>query len=121
MHKLNIIYYEGFANRDLKIRMAKLRGENPFRPVSVHAEAGYPIVPRPGDRIYFPLDPQDAKYYSTEDRDGVPYLGAVVQWVELNNGSEDLYVVATDEGHKGRGTYEGDYHADVKKALEDWG
>lgn len=121
MHKVRIVYYEGFANRDLKMKMARSRGENFFRPYSIYSEAEYPIVPRPGDYVVFPLDEKDAQYFKGDVReDGRSYHSAIVQWVELNPGIEDLYVVCTDEGHKGRGVYDGDYEADIKKMLDDF-
>lgn len=122
MHKVKIIYYEGFANRDLAIRKAQKRGEVCFRPYSISMDAEYPIVPRSGDHVVFPLDEKYVEYYKGEIReDGRKYHSAVVQWVELNHGSDALYIVCTDEGHKGRGVYDGDYDADLERALTDFG
>lgn len=122
MHKVRIIYYEGFAHRDLAIRRAQERGDVSYRPYSVSVDAEYPIVPRPGDHVVFPLDEKHSKYYGGEIReDGRKYHSAVVQWVELNHGSDALYVVCTDEGHKGRGIYDGNYDADRDRALAEFG
>ena len=119
MYKINIVYYEGFANRDLKIKMAQAKGEKPFRPWSIHSVAELPIIPRPGDRVYFPLSERDAEYFpKSETEDGSHQIGGVVQWIEMTHGSDELYAVVTDEGHKGRGQYDGDYEADVKRALQ---
>lgn len=116
MFKVKITYYEGEAKRDMAIKLAKARGENAYRPYSVQSEAEYPIVPRPGDHIVFPLDERLAKpYRGVERRDDGFYYSAVVQWVELNHGSEALYVVCTDVGHKGRGEYDGGYETELRK------
>jgi len=61
------------------------------------------------------------KLVSGDDMEqGQSYHSAIVQWVELNPGVEDLYVVCTDEGHKGRGVYDGDYDADMQQLHDDF-
>ena len=117
MHKLNIVYYEGQANRDIRSRLARSRGEDPFRPYSIRSEATLPIVPRPGDHVYFPITEKESKFYSTEERDGTPHMSGVVQWVEMYNGCEDMYVIVTDEGHEGRGIYSGDLEEEIRDFL----
>lgn len=106
MHKLNIVYYESHMKRKLSISVAQHEGKDSFRPISFSAEAKYPIIPRPGDRVFFSLGVEYAKYFlknQIEDDGKVRMMGEV-KFIELDDGVEELYVHVTDPGCGAYGT-----------------
>lgn len=108
MQKVNIVYYEGRLNRALMVEKAKREGRDSFRPWIIEAESEFPIVPRQGDRIQFLLDEHQAKFFGRKVGSET-WLSATVQFVELNQGQEDLRVICTDEGHKDQGIFSGNF------------
>lgn len=116
-YKVEIVYYEGYFNRTLGISRAKMAGEDPFRPYRIRSTGTYPIIPRPGDHVWFPLDDKSARYFKGEERNGKTYIGGVVQWAEMYDGDETIYVTVTDEGHHGRGVYSGDIEKECEEVT----
>ena len=99
MHKVKIVYYEGSMSRRVEIQRATLAAQDPFRPWGFKTVGTFPIIPRPGDMLFFYLSPEDSKYFqSRQDENGKAQIGAEVKFVELTDGEEGICIHCTDQG-----------------------
>ena len=97
MHIFDIMYSESALARSAAIGRAKQEGRNPFRPVIFYTTATFPIVPRPGDRVYINLPAEYASYFQNQIGEDRPIcINGKVKFVELVDNSETMCVHVID-------------------------
>lgn len=106
--KVQIAYYESEFTRTVRIKEAAREGRDQHRPFRYSGEATYPVLPRPGDRVSFRLGKEYHKYFERTNpcqaEDGSFKITGQVQWAEILDGEEDifLHVTEVDSGPYGR-------------------
>ncbi len=123
MFNVKIAYYEGVLSREVEIRKAQRSTGVGFRPYGVRSSATLPIIPRPGDHVYFKLSAEDSKYFSSkvpaESTTGQAEIAGEVKFVELIDGDETIWVHVTDEGYGPYGRASGEELKELAKWVED--
>ena len=121
MQTFDIIFYEGQLGRTLEINKARQTGQQMHRPWGFRTKATFPIVPRPGDRIFFKLYIGDTRYFPNKDTadDCRVKIDAEVKFVELEDGIENIYIHCTDPGYGEYGRMTDEQRKEIEEMVGD--